>query len=72
MVFKVILCKFSLMEQLLLKKFFSRTCTFREKNDVHLTFDDSYICYVSKFDIFQSSFVLVFTNGATFPKEIFL
>ena len=55
------------MEQLLLKKFFSRTCTLREKNDVLLTFDDSYICYVSKTDVYQSSFVLVFANGAIFP-----
>ena len=37
-----------------------------EKNDVQLTFDDSYICYVSKIDVFQSSFVLEFTNGTTF------
>ena len=35
-------------------------------------FDDSYICYVSKIDVFQCSFVLVFTNGTTFPQEIFL
>ena len=55
------------MEQLFPKKFFSRTCTFRGKNDIQLTIDDSYICYVSKFDVFQSSFVLVFTNGKTFP-----
>ena len=60
------------MEQLLRKKFFSGTCRFREKNDVHLTFDDSYICYVSKFDVFQSSFVLVFTNGTTSTLEILL
>ena len=60
------------MEQPFLKKFFSRTCTLRGKNDVQLTFDDSYICYVSKIDIFQSSFVLVFTNGTTFPLEFFL
>ena len=55
------------MEQLFLKKLFSRTCTLRGKNDVELTFDDSYICYVSKNDVFQSSFVFVFTNGTTFP-----
>ena len=67
MVFKVILCKFSLMEQLFLMYFFSRTCMFRGKIDVQLTFDDSSKGYVSKFDGFQSSFVLVFTNGATFP-----
>ena len=24
-----------------------------EKNDVQLTFDDSYICYVSKIDVFK-------------------
>ena len=59
------------MEQLFLKKFFSRTCTLRGKNDVQLTFDDSYICYVSKIDVFQSSFLLVFTNGTTFPSESF-
>ena len=56
------------MEQLFLKKFFSRTCIFRgEKNDVQLIFDDSSKCYVSKFDGFQSTFVLVFTNGTSFP-----
>ena len=60
------------MEQFFLKKPFSRTCTFREKNDVQLTFDDSYICGVSKFDVFQSSFVLVFTAGTIFTLEIFL
>ena len=59
------------MEQLFLKKFFSRTCTLR-KNDTQLTFDDSYVCYVSKIDVFQNSFVLVFTNGTTFLEEIFL
>ena len=36
------------MEQLFIKKFFSKTCTLRGKNDVQLTFDDSYISYVSK------------------------
>ena len=36
------------MEQLFLKKIFSRTCTLRGKNDVQLTFDDSYKCHVSK------------------------
>ena len=55
------------MEQLFLKKFFSSTCTFRGKNYVKLTSDDSYLCYVCKIDIFQSSFVLVFTEGTTFP-----
>ena len=45
---KVVLVKFSLMEQLFPKKFFYMTCTLREKNDVQLTSDDSYICYVSK------------------------
>ena len=43
-----------------------------EKNDVQLSFDDSYICYVSKIDVFQSSFMLFFTNGTTFLEEIFL
>ena len=53
MFFKVVVCHFSLIEQLFLKKFFSRTCTLGEKkNDVQLTFDDSYICYVNKFDFF--------------------
>ena len=57
------------MEQFFLKKFFSRSCKLRGENDVQLTFDDSYIyiCYVSKNDVFKSSFVLVFTNGTTFP-----
>ena len=52
MFFKVVLCLFLLIEQLFRKKFFSRTCTLRGKNDVELTFDDSYICYVSKIDVF--------------------
>ena len=59
------------MEQLFLKKLFSRTCTFRGKNDVQLTFDDSYICYASKFAVFQSSFLLVFTNGKLLLKKFF-
>ena len=43
------------------------------KNDEKkVTFDDSYICYVSKIDVFQSSFVSVFTKGTTFSEEIFL
>ena len=29
------------------------------------------ICQVSKIEVFLSSFVLVFTNGTTFPEEIF-
>ena len=60
------------MEQLFPKKIFSRTCTLREKNDVQLTFDDSNKCYVSKINGFQSSLVLVFTNGKTFHWEVFL
>ena len=60
------------MEQLFLKRFFSGTCTVREKNDVQLTFDESYLCYVRKINVFQCSFVLVFTNGTTFPSETFL
>ena len=40
------------MEQLFLKKLFARTCTLRGKSDVQLTFDDSYTCYNSKFDVF--------------------
>ena len=52
------------MEQLLLKKIFSGTCTLRGKK---LTFDELYICYLSKIYVFRSSFVLVFTNGTTFP-----
>ena len=51
-VFKVVLCWISLMEQLFLKKLFSRTFTLRGKKDVQLTFDDSNICYVSKIDVF--------------------
>ena len=38
-----------------------------KKNYVSLTFDGSYICYVNKIDVFQSSFILVSTNGTTFP-----
>ena len=30
------------------------------------------MCYVRKIDVFQRSFVLVFTNGTNFPAEIFL
>ena len=52
------------MEQHFLMKLFSRTCILRGKNDVQLTFDYSYKCYVSENDVFESSFVLVFTNGA--------
>ena len=37
-----------------------------------MTFDDSYICYVIKNDVNESSFVLVYTNGTAFPSEIFL
>ena len=51
------------------KVFFSRTWTLRGKNDVQLKFDDSYIYYVSKINVFQSSFVLVFTNGTTFQEN---
>ena len=55
------------MEQPFREKFFSRTFTLRGKNDELLTFDDSYICYVSKIDVLQRNFVLVFTNGTTLP-----
>ena len=55
------------MEQLFLKKYSLGLVHLEEKIDVHLTFDDSNICYVSKINGFQSSFVLVFTNGKTFP-----
>ena len=55
------------MEQLLFRNFSLELVRLEEKNDVQLTFDDSNICCVSKFDVFQSSFVLVFTNGTTFP-----
>ena len=37
-----------------------------------MTFDDSYIPYFSKIDVFLSSFGIVFTNGTTFTQEIFL
>ena len=40
--------------------------------DVQLTFDDSYICYVSKIDVFLSSFVLVFTKGSPFSENFSL
>ena len=55
------------MEQLFLRNFSLELVHLEEKNDVQLTFDDSYICYVSKFEVFQSSFVLVSTNRTTFP-----
>ena len=29
------------------------TCVLREKNDVQMTFDDSYIFYVNPIDIFK-------------------
>ena len=29
------------------------TCILRGKNDVQMTFDDSYIFYVNQFDIFK-------------------
>ena len=61
------------MEQLFLMKLFALGLVrLEEKNDVQLSFDDSYICYVSKIDVFQSSFMLFFTNGTTFLEEIFL
>ena len=41
------------MEQLFFKKLFSRTCTLRGENDVKLTFDDSYVYYVSKINVFK-------------------
>ena len=41
------------MEQLFRKNVFSRTCTLRGKNDVQLTFDESYVYYVSKIDVFK-------------------
>ena len=37
------------------------------KNEVQFSLDDSYLFYVSKVDVFQSSFLLVFTNETTFP-----
>ena len=64
---KVVLFQLSLMEQLCLKKSFSRTCKLRGKNDAKLTCYDQYISYVSKIDGFQSSFVLIFTNGTALP-----
>ena len=61
------------MEQLFLMKLFALGLVrLEEKNDVQLSFDDSYICYVSKIDVFQSSFMLFFTNGTTFLEEMFL
>ena len=71
MFFNVVLCQLSLMKQLFPEKFFSRTCTIRAKNDVQLTFDDPYISYLSKIDVFQRSFVLILTNGTIFPQKIF-
>ena len=38
------------------------TCILRGKNDVQMTFDDSYIIYISQFEPFIVVFVLVFTN----------
>ena len=61
-----------LVKKIFHEKFFSIACKFRVKNDLQLTFDDSYICYASKTDVFQSSFVIVFNNGTTFIKGIFL
>ena len=45
------------MQQLFLKKLFSMTCTLRGKKDVQLTFDYSYLCYVSRIDVLKISFV---------------
>ena len=60
------------MDQLFLKTFSLGLVHSEEKNDVQSTFDDSYVCYVSKIGVFQSSFVLVFTKRTTFSEEIFL
>ena len=60
------------MEIFFLRNFSLELVRLEEKNDVQLTFDDLYICYVSIFEVFQSSFVLVFSNGTFFPQEIFL
>ena len=40
------------MEQLFLKTLSLGLVHLEEKNDVQLTFDDSYFCYVSKNDVF--------------------
>ena len=52
MVFEVVSLKFPLIMKNLLWKFFSLTCTIRGENDVQLTFDDPYICQLSKTDVF--------------------
>ena len=52
MFFQLVFCQFLLMEQFFLEKLFSRTCILAGKNDVHLTFHDYYIGYVSKNDVF--------------------
>ena len=59
------------MENFYLRNFCLELVHLEEKNDVQLTFDDSYICYVSKFAVFQSSFLLVFTNGKLLLKKFF-
>ena len=69
---KVVFCYFSLFEKLFLRKVLSRTFSFRGKK--WCTIDIwwlIYICYVSKIDVFQSSFLLVFTNGSTFLIKLF-
>ena len=43
----------SISKNFFLKKFFTRTCTLKGENAVQLIFDDSYICYVSKIDVFK-------------------
>ena len=37
-------------------------CILRGTNDVQMTFDDSYIIYISQLEPFIVVFVLVFTN----------
>ena len=59
------------MEQFSFRQFSPGLVHLEATNDVQLIFDDSYICYVSKIDVFQSSLVLVFTNGTVFHKKIF-
>ena len=59
------------MENFYLRNFSLELVRLEGINDVQLTFDDSYICYASNFAAFQSSFLLIFTNGKLLLKKLF-
>ena len=61
------------MEQLFLMQFFSWTCTLRGKKKMYNwpLMTHIYVMW-AKIDGFEVVFVLVFTNGSTFPSDFFL